>query len=212
MEKLLSRSAPGIAVFFALIMVCASFAHAEERHGRREIERDRYRTPHWVFDDRFHHNHYYPSPGYSISVLPAGNIALRFRGAPFFFRSGVWYRPAGPGFIVARPPFGIVVPILPPSYSTVLVGRVPYYYANDVYYEQAPGGYAVVAPPADAVETAPPAPMDPPPPQAGMPGAAPQSSTSASWYYCESSKTYYPYVSECREGWRAVPAVPPQVR
>lgn len=28
------------------------------------------------------------------------------------------------------------------------------------------------------------------------------------WYYCESSRTYYPYVSVCPEGWRAVPAQP----
>ncbi len=28
------------------------------------------------------------------------------------------------------------------------------------------------------------------------------------WYYCESSKAYYPYVSSCPEAWRAVPARP----
>lgn len=29
------------------------------------------------------------------------------------------------------------------------------------------------------------------------------------WYYCESAKTYYPYVQNCPEGWRSVAAVPP---
>lgn len=29
------------------------------------------------------------------------------------------------------------------------------------------------------------------------------------WYYCDSARTYYPYVSSCPSGWRAVPATPP---
>lgn len=28
------------------------------------------------------------------------------------------------------------------------------------------------------------------------------------WYYCESSRSYYPYASVCPEGWRTVPAQP----
>ena len=40
-------------------------------------------------------------------------------------------------------------------------------------------------------------------------GAAPQASEPPSapdqyWYYCEASRTYYPYVSECSGGWRKV--------
>jgi hypothetical protein len=70
----------------------------------------------------------------------------------------------------------------------------PYYYANDVYYAAAPSGYVVANPPmaAEAV----------PGPQA----AAPQNAT---WYYCESAKAYYPYVTACKEGWKQVPATPP---
>jgi hypothetical protein len=33
------------------------------------------------------------------------------------------------------------------------------------------------------------------------PGQAP-----GSWYYCDASKTYYPYVKQCAAGWREVPA------
>ncbi|MBI3524229.1 MAG: hypothetical protein HY066_06825 [Betaproteobacteria bacterium] len=29
------------------------------------------------------------------------------------------------------------------------------------------------------------------------------------WYYCDGSKTYYPYVQECPGGWRKVPPQPP---
>lgn len=31
---------------------------------------------------------------------------------------------------------------------------------------------------------------------------------AAVWYYCKSSRNYYPYVSVCPEGWRTVPAQP----
>jgi hypothetical protein len=97
------------------------------------------------------------------------------------------------------PPAGIVVPVLPPAYTTVWVAGVPYYYANDVYYGPAPGGYVVANPPAEEAAAPTPAP--------GPQAAAPQ---TANWYYCESAKAYYPYVAECKEGWRQVPATPPR--
>jgi Family of unknown function (DUF6515) len=210
MEKPSLKLVLGAAVFLSAAVLCSSAANADEHRERREARHEPYHTDHWVYDDRFHHNHYYPRVGYSVTVLPAGHIALTFRGSPFFFHSGVWYRRSGPGFVVVRPPIGIVVPILPPGYSTVVAAGVPYYYADDVYYEQAPGGYAVVTPPADVADAGyAQAPVAPP---AQTAPAAPQPSASATWYYCESSKTYYPYVSQCPEGWRAVPATPPQMR
>ncbi len=30
------------------------------------------------------------------------------------------------------------------------------------------------------------------------------------WYFCTTANAYYPYVSSCPEGWKAVPAVPSQ--
>ena len=201
------------AAFFATAPMLASPAHAEERHDRREHGRERFQTPHWVFDDRFHHNHYYPTVGYSLSVLPAGNLAVTFRDGRFFFQAGVWYQRSGPGYMVVRPPIGIVVPVLPPAYTTVWSVGVPYYYANDVYYVERPGsGYVVAAPPMEASSV--PAPIAPAPAAPIAPSVAPQAvpAAPASWYYCESAKAYYPYVAECREGWRTVPAAPPQGR
>jgi hypothetical protein len=129
--------------------------------------REPYRTPHWEFDDRFHHDHFYPAPGYAVGVLPPGNLALSFRGDRYFFGAGVWYQPAGSGFTVVRPPVGIVVPVLPPAYTTVWVGGAPYYYANDIYYASVQGGYAVVQPPADPS-------VAPPPLAAAVPATPPQ--------------------------------------
>ena len=206
-----ARAGMAAALAVTAFLPLAPASAQEHRHDR---ERDRYQTPHWVFDDRYHHGHYYPSVGYSMTVLPAGNIAISFRGGRFFFQSGVWFQPARSGYVVVRPPVGIVVPVLPPAYTMVWAGGAPYYYANDVYYMQAPGGYAVAAPPAQAAQMAadqPPAPVAPPPPAGTAPGAA-GPSASGTWFYCESAKGYYPYVSDCKEGWRSVPASPPPAR
>ncbi|HTP94717.1 MAG TPA: DUF6515 family protein [Burkholderiales bacterium] len=210
MNRMLNRTRARIwplAVLLAIAAVCAGRASAQPRH-------EYYHTPHWVFDDRYHHNHYYPAVGYSITVLPPGYVQLRFHGEPFYFHAGVWYRAAGPGFVVVAPPPGIVVPALPPAYSTVVVAGVPYYYANSVYYVQRPDGYSVVeAPPGVAAGPAmgggaPPAPG----PQVAAPAAPPQTAGVGMWYFCESAKAYYPYVNECKEGWRQVPAAPPPAR
>ncbi len=190
--------------FLAALLLVPALAQAQPH---REREHERFHTPHWVFDTRFHHNHYYPEVGYALTVLPAGNVAITFRGGRYFFHSGVWYQPTPAGYVVVRAPVGAVVPVLPPGYTTVVMGVVPYYYANDVYYVQQPaGGYVVAQAPPEA-----PAPQAPPPPGPMAPQAAPAPQAGAgSWYYCQSSKSYYPYVSECKEGWKQVPATPPR--
>ena len=74
-----------------------------------------------------------------------------------------------------------------------VVGGLWYFYPRVVY--PYPDPYT---PPVVVVQpTAPvtPAPNAPPPPQY--------------WYYCNSAKTYYPYVASCPEGWKEVPATPP---
>jgi hypothetical protein len=37
-----------------------------------------------------------------------------------------------------------------------------------------------------------------------------QQETSGWWYYCETSRGYYPYVKECPAGWQRVPPTPPK--
>jgi len=208
------RKSLGFAALFCTCLAALTLAPsaaephggAVERHGGFERHEVRGPSPaeHWQFDERFHHDHFYPVPGYPVSVLPPDNVGLTFRGGRYFFHAGVWYQPAGSGFMVVRPPLGIVAPILPPAYATVWAGGVPYYYADDTYYAATPGGYAVVAPPID--------PSVAPPPLAAAALAQPQAAPApaGNWYYCDSAKSYYPYVSQCPEGWRAVPATPPR--
>ncbi|MGF7133595.1 hypothetical protein P3T40_005086 [Paraburkholderia sp. EB58] len=85
----------------------------------------------------------------------------------------------------------------------VFIGGGGYYYAPGPYY------YPYPYPPAVAVPV--PVPAQPQEyVEQGQAGAAPAQAApgqqSATWYYCDDSKTYYPYVKSCSSGWRPVPA------
>jgi len=107
-----------------------------------------------VFDTRYHHDHYYPAPGFFAPGLPRGSVSIGFGPSHYWYGGGVWYRPYNSGFRVILPPVGIFVPVLPNAYVSLSIGGLPYYYANGVYYTSAPGGYTVVAPPPQAARTA----------------------------------------------------------
>jgi hypothetical protein len=140
------RAGVGLALL-AVLALGAAQAQADEHHGRDE--RHGGRGEH--FDNRYRHDHYYPSRGAYVRALPDRAVALYRGGGRYFYSGGVWYAPRGPRFIVVAAPVGIFVPLLPPFYTTLWVGGLPYYYANDTYYvwrgEQ--GGYEVVEPPDD---------------------------------------------------------------
>ena len=110
------------------------------------------RAPRSQYDSRYHHDRYYPRPGYVVPALPRGSARIGFRGGSYYFDRGVWYRPSGARFVVVAPPFGIVVPVLPPAYVALRIAGAPYYYADGAYYAPAPGaaGYTVVPPPPGA--------------------------------------------------------------
>jgi hypothetical protein len=121
--------------------------HGRDDHrdgGRYDGHRDGPR-PGYVYDQRYGHNHYYPSRGYAVGALPRGYVTVSYRGGPYYYHSGIWYRRGGAGFVVVRPAVGLFVPVLPGFYTTLWWGGVPYYYADDVYYRYYAGrGYQVV--------------------------------------------------------------------
>jgi Family of unknown function (DUF6515) len=143
-----------IAILAAVILGSASGAALADE---RQEHRGRQPAPRLQLDQRYHHDHYYPARGYAVAALPAGSISIGFGPSQFFFHSGVWFRPLGGRFEVILPPLGIIIPVLPPAYVTLMIGGAPYYYANGVYYAAAQQGYAVVAAPPGA-ETAQPLP------------------------------------------------------
>ncbi len=81
-------------------------------------------------------------------MLPPRASIVFWGGASYGFFDGVWYSPGAQGYVVVRPPFGIVVGELPAFRTVVTVGGIGYLYADGVYYRQRPeGGYEVVPPP-----------------------------------------------------------------
>lgn len=94
-------------------------------------------------------SHYYPPRGRTFDHAPHGAIVVPHHTSPYYYHGGVWYRPSGSHFVVVTPPIGLVVPMLPPFYSTLWIGGYPYYYANGVYYawRAQERGYEVTAPP-----------------------------------------------------------------
>lgn len=65
-------------------------------------------------------------------------------------------------------------------------GYDPYYYPPPVYLQEQPSAY---------IE---------------QPAPAPQAAPAQYWYYCEDSKTYFPYVQTCATPWQRVIPYPPQ--
>ena len=69
------------------------------------------------------------------------------------------------------------------------IGVGPFWYLNSPFYYPYPYSY----PPPNVI-VLPQTPTPQPPVQ--------------NWYYCESSKEYYPYVSTCPAGWKIEPVTP----
>lgn len=81
--------------------------------------------------------------------------------------------------------FALGFPLYPPAW----------YYPPPVYYYPPPLVAAPAAPPVYIEQ--------------GEQQATPAAPVEPYWYYCPESKTYYPYVRECRSPWQRVPARPP---
>lgn len=143
--------------FFVLALLSGLLLFGFTQMARAEEREFRHRESREFLDSRFHHDRHYPARGQFIEVLPRGHRVVFFGKARFHFFEGVWYRPVGRRFLVVAPPIGLVLPFLPPYYSTIWVGGLPYYYANEVYYIQSPGGYVVTEPPrGEVIQTPPP--------------------------------------------------------
>jgi hypothetical protein len=90
----------------------------------------------------------------------------------------------------------------------IYVGTSAFYYpatSLPYYYPVAPVPYYY--PPAVAVPLEPDIHVEQGPPAAAQ--ASTQTQADGSWFYCDASKTYYPYVKQCTGGWREVPTHPP---
>lgn len=99
-----------------------------------------------------------PPPGHVVPRLPARPWPAWHGGDRYWFSEGIWYapRPSGRGYVVVRPPVGIIVAELPVFRTVVRIGTVTLYLVHGVYYQPlVRGGYQVVAPPEGQLGSAP---------------------------------------------------------
>lgn len=99
------------------------------------------------WDGAHGHAHVYPATGYRVHALPPHSRFIAWGGVRYGYWDGVWYAPYGAGFIVSRPPIGVVVSDLPAFRTVVTIGGLTYLYANGVYYRERPDGYEVMPSP-----------------------------------------------------------------
>lgn len=166
MKKLMLKSISLTLVIIMSLVAFDALADRDKRDWKKDKERFDFKeksvparpNPDFRIDKRFDHNRHYPRDGVIIKRLPDRRHPIRYRDRSYFYFSGTWYLPSGPNFVVVRPPIGIVVPILPPFYTTIWFGGVPYYYANNVYYvwRSDLSGYEVTEPPLAESEPPPP--------------------------------------------------------
>jgi hypothetical protein len=95
-------------------------------------------------------NRDYPRPGWVVRQPPPRSSVVYWGGVNYHFWDGVWYSPGSRGYVVVRPPYGVVIADRPAFYSLLTIAGIGYLYANGVYYREYPsGGYEVVPPPVD---------------------------------------------------------------
>ena len=124
---------------------------------------------------------------------------LTMRRIHFLLLAALLSALAVPGTASAHRPrvgFGVYFGPGPGFYSPHYYYPPTWYYPPPVYYSQPP--VVIQQQPQVYVEQAP-------------AGAAPQAAqqSTGDWFYCPSSKTYYPYVKDCPEPWQRVSSVPP---
>ncbi len=93
-----------------------------------------------------------PRRGAQITKLPRKTTIVSYRNANYHYRNGIFYRPINGTYIVAAPPRGIRISVLPPNaHRIVIQGRSPYYYYYGTYYSPvSSGGYEVIDAPIGA--------------------------------------------------------------
>jgi len=97
-----------------------------------------------------HHYRHLPKRGAIITQVHAKAVTVKFGGVGFRFHSGVWYKPHGVKWRIARPSYGIRIKVLPVGYRKIIIGPSTYYYYYGTYYINNANEYEVVEAPMGA--------------------------------------------------------------
>lgn len=91
------------------------------------------------------------SVGVSVGVpLPHGYVEVYSGRDRYYYHRGHYYRPwRDGGYVVVRPPRGVIVREIPRNYTRVVVASGEYYRYDGIYYRRGPDGYVVVDTPVE---------------------------------------------------------------
>lgn len=81
-----------------------------------------------------------------VHKIPSRHAVVMHGRDRYHYYSGRFYRPWNSGFILVRPPLGLVVLNIPLGSRMVLSAGITYHVFGDVYYRRVPMGYQVVEP------------------------------------------------------------------
>ncbi len=81
-----------------------------------------------------------------IHRIPERHTVIVHGSQRYHYHSGRFYRPWNSGFILVRPPLGLVVLNIPLGSRMVLSAGIAYHVFGDVYYRRVSTGYQVVEP------------------------------------------------------------------
>ncbi len=122
LARILGSSLTAVALGLGLL------AAASPVHAERRIVDSRW------WDGAHGHGRYYPVPGYRVTRAPIYGYPVYWGGVSYSFYDGVWYTGGPGGYLVVRPPLGIVVNDLPTFATVLTLGALSYYYVNGTYY------------------------------------------------------------------------------
>lgn len=114
----------------------------ERRHDDRSFRHDEHKRPPVIVPARR------PDHAFSHKAhnLPPRHRVFVHGHDSYHFHNGRFYRPFGSSYILARPPFGLMVLDLPLGFRTMVSAGHTYFTFGGVFYRRAIGGYEVVPP------------------------------------------------------------------
>ncbi len=81
-----------------------------------------------------------------IHKIPERHTVVVHGRERYHYHSGRFYRPWNSGFILVRPPLGLIMLNIPIGSRMVISAGITYHVFGDVYYRRVPAGYQVVEP------------------------------------------------------------------
>jgi len=81
-----------------------------------------------------------------VHHIPPRHAVILHGRDNYHYYSGRYYRPWNSGFILVRPPLGLIVLNIPIGHRIVFSAGINYFVFGDVYYRRVPMGYQVVEP------------------------------------------------------------------